>query len=76
MADLWCVKLDGVVVRRQCTHADADRYADFLQRGFDRKRASDKRRTGEVTIAPDTGSLARRDHIYREHKTHTTISVS
>ena len=74
MSDRWAVLLDGKYYKRNLTHAQAFQHADFMQRGLDRHKASDKRRTGELVIRPDTEMNDRLDRTYRTMKSHTMVS--
>ncbi len=61
---LWQVVQDGRPLRRGLTRSDAERYADQLARGYERHRASDKRRVAEFDIRLDTTLMAEHDANY------------
>lgn len=76
MDERWCVLLDGTYLKRDLTKAEAYGYAKFMQEGFDRHKASDKRRTGELSCHLDHDINARNDRRYREMCAHTTVGLS
>ncbi len=49
----WTVYQDGRPLKRGLSQAHAERYAQYLSRGFDSHRANDKKRTAEFEIKQD-----------------------
>lgn len=76
MDERWCVLLDGTYLKRDLTKAQAYGYATFMQEGFDKHKASDTRRTGELRCRPDHEINARNDRRYREMRSHATVAVA
>lgn len=62
---LWMVCQDGAVIKRGLSRYEAERYADYLARGYESHRANDKRRVAEFSIKEDTSLI---DKIYNSWK--------
>lgn len=65
---LWQVVQDGRPLKRGLSRRDAENYATQLARGYERHRASDKRRVAEFDIKLDTTLMAEHDANYMAFK--------
>ena len=61
MADLYVVTQDGKPVKHGLSRQQAERHAAYLAKGYESKRANDKRRVAEFEIKPDTSLLKELD---------------
>lgn len=68
MDRLWMVTQDGRPLRRGLTRPEAEQYANYLARGYESHRASDKRRVAEFDIRLDTTLMAEHDANYKSFK--------
>jgi len=62
---LWMVCQDGAAIKRGLSRTEAERYADYLARGYESHRANDKRRVAEFTIKEDKSVI---DKLYHSWK--------
>lgn len=65
---LWLVSQDGRPLKRGLSRREAEQYANYLARGYEGHRASDKRRVAEFDIKPDTTLMAEHDKNYMAFK--------
>lgn len=59
------ITLDGRPLHRGLPREKAERHAKYLQEGFDKKKANDKRRTGHFEVKLDRESVQQADRLYR-----------
>ncbi len=55
---VYMVVQDGRPLKRGLSRSDAERYADYLARGYESHRASDKRRVAEFEVKLDKELVA------------------
>jgi hypothetical protein len=62
---VYSVYLDGRPSQRGLSRAVADAHADYLARGIERKKASDKRRAPCIEVKLDQQITREEDALYR-----------
>ncbi len=61
----YMITIDGRPYQRNLTKAQAEAHASELCNGYERKRASDKRRIGCFEVKLDKDALAKEEHLYQ-----------
>lgn len=59
--NVYMVTQDGRPLKRGLSRPDAERYADYLARGYESHRANDKRRVAEFEVRLDKELVAASD---------------
>jgi hypothetical protein len=63
---LYAVYQDGRPLHRGLSRKEAERYADYLARGYESHTATDTQRVAEFEVKLDHGMMKQLDDIYRQ----------